>query len=184
LLGAEETFVEGMNYQYDGENISIDRIIPVNQAFVLFYNQVPLYYTCIANETNDFKTIGSVFEFGGLVEGASSKEELMWKILDFFEGSFVGLSDENDPHIFQHKVYPNPFLNQANFDIEISEEEHITIDIYDVMGRRITHLADDTYQPGQHIFTWSPADNLRKGIYLYTVFTGTHSTSGKVVLMK
>ena len=184
MLGVEETFVEGMNYQYDGENISIDRIIPMNQAFVLFYNQVPLYYTCIANETNDYKTIGSVFEFGGLVDGASTREELMWKILEFFDGSFVGLPDEKNLETFQYKVYPNPFQNQASFEIDISEEEHITIDIYDALGRKVIQLANGTYKPGQHAFTWSPASHLRKGIYLYKILTGTHTTSGKLILVK
>jgi hypothetical protein len=182
MLGMEETFVEGMNYSYDGDNISIDRIIPANQAFVLFYNQVPLYYTSIANEGNGYKTIGSVFEFGGLVDASSTKAELMWKILDFFGGSFVGLPREMHFDPGSSLVYPNPFQYNLTFEIVIPEKERVIIDIYDLPGRRIERILDGILQAGRHTIEWFPDRELRKGIYLYKIIHGTQTFSGRIIL--
>ena len=73
-------------------NASIDRISPLNDAFVIFYNQVPNYYTSVAYDAGNYKTIGSAFEFGGLQDGSSTKNELMEAILEFFGGLPTGLT--------------------------------------------------------------------------------------------
>ena len=85
IQGQDGTFTEGMNYSYAGENSWIDHIIPESSsAMQIFMNQSPSYGNAVAYDEGTYKTIGTSFEFGGLVDGASTKLELMAKYLEFF----------------------------------------------------------------------------------------------------
>jgi len=87
LLGQSGRFTQGMNFAYAGDNSSIDHIVPVLPAFSIFMNQSPSYFCAIAYDGDSYKSIGSSFEFGGLVDGSlpSTIQELMAKYLEFFE---------------------------------------------------------------------------------------------------
>ncbi len=188
MLSVEGTFVEGMNYQYDGDNASIDRIIPVDEAFVLFYNQVPLYYTSIANDAGNYKTIGSVFEFGGLQDGAATKAELMYKILEFF-GDIVTNTKEN--HIKRKlslTVYPNPIKNQATILFNLNQSERVAISIYNLNGQRIRNLCDREFAEGVHKLHWDGTNQFQQklpaGIYFVKMQVEGAVHTHKVAVME
>lgn len=82
--GQTGTFTEGLTFSYSGENNWIDHLEPLGSAFTILENQSPNYGTGIANDAGSYKTIGCSHEFGGLVDGASTKEELMAAYLEFF----------------------------------------------------------------------------------------------------
>ena len=84
VLGQAGTFTEGMNYNYSGENSWIDRIGAIAPAEVIFENQSPNYGCGVAYDEGSYSTIGSSYEFGGLTDGASTKDELMEQYLIFF----------------------------------------------------------------------------------------------------
>jgi len=84
IEGAGGAFSEGFSYSYDGENNYIDHIAATGTAFEIFINQSPEYVCAIANNSENYKTIGSSFEFGGLTDGDNTKEELLDKYLEFF----------------------------------------------------------------------------------------------------
>ncbi len=84
IYGMDDTFTEDLYYAYDGGNSWIDRIEAMGNAFEIFENQSPVYINAIANIGTNYKTIGSSFEFGGLIDGNSTKRELLLKYLDFF----------------------------------------------------------------------------------------------------
>jgi len=177
-----------MNYQYDGDNASIDRIIPVDDAFVLFYNQVPLYNTSIANDAGNYKTIGSVFEFGGLLDGAATKAELMYKILEFF-GDIVTNTGEN--HINRRlslTVYPNPIRNQATILFNLDQSEKVAISIYNLNGQRIRNLCDREFAEGVHKLHWDGTNQYQQklpaGIYFVKMQAGGAVHTHKVAVME
>ena len=68
-----------MTYNYEGDNNSINHIEAISPAFKIFQNQVPSYGTAVAYDAASYKTIGTVFEFGGLANGTNTREELMEK---------------------------------------------------------------------------------------------------------
>ena len=86
ILGLPGTFVEGMLYDYEGDNKFIDRITNEGTAFQIFRNQSPYYINAVAYDGGTFRTIGSSFEFGGLADGLapSTKKDLMEEYLTFF----------------------------------------------------------------------------------------------------
>jgi PKD repeat protein len=86
ILGLNGTFTEGMNFTYTGDNTFIDHIINEGNAFLIFKNQYPLYFNGVANDEGTYQTIGTSYEFGGLVDGVlpSTKQNLMIEYLTFF----------------------------------------------------------------------------------------------------
>lgn len=78
-------------------------------------------------------------------------------------------------------VYPNPFRTNTNLRLEMSQTEHVGIEIYDVIGRRVAVLHDGQLVGGQtHLFTFTP-EVLWSGRYYYRVASRSHVFSGMLV---
>jgi hypothetical protein len=85
LTGVDGTLTEGMEYFFNGDNSYIDHIAPIAPAFNIFNNTSPAYQAAVAYNAGTYKTIGSAFEFGGLVDNQNyTKKSLMEKYLEFF----------------------------------------------------------------------------------------------------
>jgi len=86
LAGMSQSLTEGMSFNFSGDNSYIDRLLPLETATPLFENQSPAYYAAIAYDGDNYRTIGSSFEFGGLQDGSnrSVKDTLMMKYIEFF----------------------------------------------------------------------------------------------------
>ncbi|HOX77723.1 MAG TPA: C25 family cysteine peptidase [Bacteroidales bacterium] len=83
--GITGTFTEGLSFFFSGDNNYIDHIVPGEGAYSIFTNSNPVYNLAIVNDAGNYKTIGTSFEFGGLMNNLnSSRKDLMLKYLDFF----------------------------------------------------------------------------------------------------
>ncbi len=93
IEGAVGTFTDGMYFTYSGGNSYIDHLAPLNSAFPIFLNVTPAYMNGIAYDGGGYRTVGTSFEFGGLVDGTepSTKHQLLVEILDFFGLNASGL---------------------------------------------------------------------------------------------
>ncbi len=91
---------------------------------------------------------------------------------DFFNTDGMGINAPNVVGI----NFPNPFQNQTTIKLRIREAAAVNIDLYDVSGRRLSNLARQTYQSGDHLVPVQVAD-LPQGIY-FAVVTGG---SGRVL---
>ena len=72
--------------------------------------------------------------------------------------------------------YPNPFNPVTTIRYELPEPSHVTLIIYDMMGREVRRLVNDVVEPGNHTATWDSRNNagtvVSSGMYLYR-FTAT-----------
>jgi len=84
--GQAGTFCDSLSFTFAGDNEFIDHIAPIAPAFTLFKNSMPLYITAVAYDQGTYRTIASVFEFGGLSNGdfPSTRNEYMRRIIEFF----------------------------------------------------------------------------------------------------
>ncbi len=80
--------------------------------------------------------------------------------------------------------YPNPFNSITKFNISVPKEAHIKIQIYDVLGRKISELIDQRISPG--IFSISyDANGLSSGVYFYSLIAdGQNIKTNKMLLNK
>jgi hypothetical protein len=97
IQGAAGTFTEGMYFQYTGGNSYIDHLTPSGSAFAIFLETTPSYINGVAYDGGSYRTVGTSFELGGLVDGTSpsTKEELLEEILEFFGVDASGLLFED-----------------------------------------------------------------------------------------
>jgi photosystem II stability/assembly factor-like uncharacterized protein len=68
--------------------------------------------------------------------------------------------------------YPNPFNSRTTIDFVLSKKQHITITVYDLVGKEVAVLLSQTLSPGAHSVIWDGTDKLRglraaSGIYFY-----------------
>jgi hypothetical protein len=187
ILGQPGTFTDGLSYNYNGDNNYIDHIAPTGDAFTIFKNQIPSYNNAIAYDEGTYRTIGSSFEFGGLIDGDASKDFLMHQYLDFFgiESIWVSVPETTAATVEFGQAYPNPFIGETNISFSLSEEMNISIDVYNMSGQKVTTLGNSTYTAGTHILKWNAgADGVPEGIYFFRMLTENEVITRKVILMQ
>jgi len=84
--------------------------------------------------------------------------------------------------------FPNPFNPATAIEFDIPEHQKATLEIYNVLGERVTTLVDDDLKPGTYRATWEGRDDLGRelpsGVYLYRLSAGDKSISRRMILIK
>lgn len=80
------------------------------------------------------------------------------------------------------KAYPNPFAEQVTVEYELTEAARVSMDIYDLSGRRVAQFNEGKQDSGQHSIRWngtgSDAQKAPAGTYLYRLVVGNELVSG------
>ncbi|HEX2896605.1 MAG TPA: T9SS type A sorting domain-containing protein [candidate division Zixibacteria bacterium] len=107
-----------------------------------------------------------------------------------------GFDDEpvlpEDFELFQN--FPNPFnpITNIRFTIGPAEDGAMTqytrLEIYNILGQRVTTLIDDDLPVGQYQREWNATNDggqrVSTGVYFYRLVVGPHSQSKKMLLLK
>ena len=75
-------------------------------------------------------------------------------------------------------VYPNPASGTARLDFALGNTEQVKITMYDMLGHEIATIADGQYLSGTHTISFN-TDNLKEGVYLYSINAGSFSKTLK-----
>jgi hypothetical protein len=62
--------------------------------------------------------------------------------------------------------YPNPFNPSTQITFDLPEESHVSISVYDMLGRLVCSLVDRSMRAGYHSVTFE-ANDLPGGVYFY-----------------
>jgi hypothetical protein len=98
----------------------------------------------------------------------------------------TGLGNENTkiPESFVLcQNHPNPFNPTTTIEYGLLQASQVSIDIYDLLGRKVMSLVNDYQQAGFHHVVWD-ASNAPSGIYLYKITAGDLTTTRKMLLLK
>ena len=80
--------------------------------------------------------------------------------------------------------FPNPFNPGTTIRYVVPEESPVRIDIYDVLGRRVTTLVNENLHPrGQFTINFDGSD-LSSGVYITRMVSGGSSSVQKMTLIK
>ncbi|MCP4583154.1 MAG: T9SS type A sorting domain-containing protein [candidate division Zixibacteria bacterium] len=79
--------------------------------------------------------------------------------------------------------YPNPFNASTTITYRLTETGHISVEIFDLLGRKIETLVDSRQSAGNHQVAWN-ASNQTSGIYFYKIRGGGLSERKKMILLK
>lgn len=104
---------------------------------------------------------------------------------------FSGLVTSIEPHPTHSEFpftarllpnYPNPFNPTTVIPFDMSQPMHVTIAVYDVLGRRVAELVNGTRAAGSNQVTFD-ASNLTSGMYLYRLTAdGIHETRRMMIV--
>ncbi len=83
--------------------------------------------------------------------------------------------------------YPNPFNPATHIAYDLPQELKVRIEVFDLLGRQVCTLVDETKQAGKYIVTWNGRDQSGKvvssGIYMYRITAGTYSATRTMVFL-
>ena len=86
-------------------------------------------------------------------------------------------------------AYPNPFNAAIVLPFRLDRRADVRLMIYDILGRRVQVLLDETLPSGAHRARWNGTDgeghSLASGVYLYRLFLdGAAVSTRKVMLLR
>lgn len=79
--------------------------------------------------------------------------------------------------------YPNPFNPTTSIRYSLPAAGHVTLKVFDVVGKEVATLVNGYQQTGQYTVTFN-ASNLSSGMYFYRLETGSVMQTRKMVLLK
>jgi hypothetical protein len=132
------------------------------------------------------------YQFEGLIDGQIytagiqavyhiGKSEIV--TIDF--SPTVGI-EENSSSLSVFNIYPNPVTSQASISYALYEAGSVTIEILDVMGKKVKTLLNKNVTTGEHQISWDCKNDkgikLLPGMYLCTLKTAHHVNSLRVLV--
>jgi hypothetical protein len=79
--------------------------------------------------------------------------------------------------------YPNPFNPSTTISFSLSKSSKATLRMFDVLGREVATLMNETKQPGTYSVQWD-ASGFASGIYFYRLQAGDYVDTKKLVFLK
>ena len=79
--------------------------------------------------------------------------------------------------------FPNPFNPATTITFTVPEPSHVKIEIFDVLGRRVAFLVNETFSAGEHQVVFD-ASALPSGIFLIRMNAGEQAFTRTMTLMK
>ena len=85
-------------------------------------------------------------------------------------------------------VQPNPFNPATNLSFDLARSETVVLAVYDLQGRRVRALLNETRSAGRHTVRWDGLDDggraVGSAVYIARFQAGAVSENRKLVLLK
>ena len=104
----------------------------------------------------------------------------------FVNTGATGVEKDNNPVVNNYKLYqnyPNPFNPTTNIKFAVAKEGHVTLKVYDLLGREVATLVNQEMSTGNYAADFD-ASKLSSGTYIYTLSVNGVSISKKMMLLK
>ena len=83
--------------------------------------------------------------------------------------------------------YPNPFNPSTIIPYQLAASAEVRLEVFNLLGQRITTLVDGERAAGFHTATWHATDGAGRavgaGVYIYRMTVGVESQTGRMVLI-
>ena len=79
--------------------------------------------------------------------------------------------------------YPNPFNPSTTIRYGLSENAHVTLGVFNILGQQVAALVSDEQDAGYHEVTFERG-TLASGVYLYRIHAGDYVEVKKLVILK
>lgn len=194
--GTTWTNVEGNLAGANGPSVRWAEIFYVSSVMhIMLATSTGMYSTVSLNGTSTVwtqqaaNTIGNVVcvqtEFRDadkiLVVGTHGRGSFQTQILTPI--SVEQISSEIPRNYSLSQNYPNPFNPVTNIKFDITKNELVTLKIYNMLGKEVATLVNESRSAGTHKVIWD-ASSQPSGIYFYYIKAGNYSETKKMMLVK
>ncbi|MBI1937337.1 MAG: T9SS type A sorting domain-containing protein [Ignavibacteriales bacterium] len=145
----------------------------------------------IYNTTNTVTRIsdGRSFDIKCVVSDANSSTYTVTKTVsgsalmkqNFDESSVAAVESESYSESLE--THPNPFNPTTKITFAIPNSGHVSLKVYDILGREVAELANKTFSAGRYEFEFN-GSSLPSGIYITALVTEKHTLTKKIMLVK
>lgn len=84
--------------------------------------------------------------------------------------------------------YPNPFNPTTTIEFALPQADHVSIKIYDMLGREVATLINDQRSAGNYSIVWNGLNDygqkVSSGSYIYRITAGNFVETKKMMLLK
>ena len=99
--------------------------------------------------------------------------------------SILSVDENTATENLRIKNYPNPFVDETTIELFVQNKEHVTIEVFDLLGNKLRTLLNKNVQ-GNYSLTWDGSTDqgrkLNTGIYLISIQAETKTSIIKVLL--
>ncbi len=106
---------------------------------------------------------------------------LTWFGMDIITGAEIIIMNE-PANSLSFKTFPNPASKTINFSFKLEEGDNIKIDIYNMVGQKITTVTNNYFSVGSHTISYNLND-IVTGIYVSEIKT-KNSINTKTIIIK
>ena len=158
---------------------------------------IPYNFTDLADTTYTFFPDSSTYAGpnNNYIWSLYTTEENLPEVLDGQSGVFfvilpvMSVEPNTIPNNFAlYAAYPNPFNPSATIKFDIPEDSFVSLNVFDMMGRKIKTLLNDKISAGRRSIIWDGTNNLNQavsaGTYFYMISTSKYKSTKKLILLK
>ncbi|MBK7937308.1 MAG: ScyD/ScyE family protein [Lewinellaceae bacterium] len=100
----------------------------------------------------------------------------------------LSATDESNIISTSVKAFPNPFSDQLTIEYELKQAARVSLEIYDLSGRRMAGFEEGKKEAGAHSVRWNgagaDAQKAPSGLYVYRLTADQGLTSGIINLVR
>ncbi len=180
---------------YGGTLINTDAVLlpynhPTAQSIFLYHGKIP--GSSFEGKPVAWRYLGSdfkivVFDFPlYYMQQQPARDALQKTLLDLGEPivNSVDKTGKGIPATYaMYQNYPNPFNPSTIISFAIPVSGHVTLRVYDVLGRELVTLMNETKPSGRYEVAWN-AEDVTSGVYFYRLISGSYVQSKKMLLLR
>ena len=109
-----------------------------------------------------------------------------YRIVEYYESEPTSGSDhlaDVPDELSLAQNYPNPFNPTTVISYDLPTGSDVTLEVFDMLGRRVAVLVDQHMEAGRHETTWD-ATRVSSGVYIYKLQAGNQTLTRKMTLVK
>lgn len=164
-----------VDYSYSSDNGGADTVISLRKSFL---DSLALL---IGTTGDSLRCTWRSWSYNGY-DSASSSNTFLVTLVRTNVGISV-ISSEVPAEFSLSYNYPNPFNPSTVIKFDVAKRQNVSIEIYDMLGRKTESLVNENLKPGKYEVTFNGA-GYPSGIYYYRMQTENFSETRKMLLVK
>jgi len=130
---------------------------------------------------NNMRTASKLFYANNYVFASVSAE--LWR-RPYLDAIIVRKISEQVPVKYSlSQNFPDPFNPSTTIQYTVPTKGLVTLTVYDLLGREVASLVNETQTPGTYAMDWNAGNN-PSGVYFYRLQTNTFTATKRMVLVK